>query len=175
MDWDAMAAVGRIARPHGIRGQVILNSDTDFPEERFKPGATLFTKRGSGEIAALTLTTARFQNGRPVIGIEGVETMNDAEDLAGLELRVPVDELAPLPEGTFYHHQLIGCDVETVGGEKVGTVDSVEGTLAGSRLVVTGKRGEILIPLAREICRTIDVSGKRIVIDPPDGLLDVNR
>ena len=173
MDWDAMAAVGRIARAHGIRGQVILNSDTDFPEERFKPGATVFTQRG-GEVTPLTLTTVRFQNGRPVIGIEGVETMNDAEALAGLELRVPLDELAPLPAGMFYHHELIGCQVETVDGEKVGAVEKVEGTLEGSRLVVAGKRGEILIPMATAICRTIDVAGKRIVIEPPDGLLDLN-
>jgi 16S rRNA processing protein RimM len=173
MDWDAMAAVGRIARAHGIRGQVILNSDTDFPEERFKPGATLFTQRG-GAVTPLTLTTVRFQNGRPVIGIEGVETMNDAEALAGLELRVPLDELAPLPAGMFYHHELIGCQVETVDGEKVGEVAKVEGTLEGSRLVVAGTRGEILIPMATAICRTIDVASKRIVIAPPDGLLDLN-
>src|SRR2546430_1945001 len=88
MEWDAMAVVGRIARTHGLKGQVIVNLETDFPEERFKPGATMFTTRG-----ALTITTARFQNGRPVIGIEGVETINDAEELAGLELRVPVEEL----------------------------------------------------------------------------------
>ena len=130
----------------------------------------MFTTRG-----ALKITTARFQNGRPVIGIEGVETINDAEELAGLELRVPVEELAALPAGMFYHHDLVGCAVVTGGGEKVGTVEGVEGTLSGSRLVVAGAKGEILIPLAAEICRTIDVAGKRIVIEPPDGLLDLNR
>ena len=168
-----MAAVGRIARAHGIRGQVIVNPDTDFLDERFRPGATLFTMRG-GAVVEVTLTTARFQNGRPVIGIAGVETMNDAEALAGLELRVPVEELAALPAGTFYHHDLVGCQVVTSGGETVGTVEKVEGTLGRSRLVVAGTKGEILIPLAAEICRTIDVAGKRIVIEPPDGLLEVN-
>ncbi len=164
-----MAVVGTIARAHGIKGQVIVNLDTDFPEERFRPGATLFTTRGP-----LQLTTVRFQNGRPVIGIEGVETMNDAERLAGLELRVPVDELAALPAGTFYHHDLVGCRVETAGGEHVGTVEGVEGAAGGSRLVVAGAAGEVLIPLAAEICRTIDVAGKRIVIEAPEGLLDLN-
>jgi 16S rRNA processing protein RimM len=173
MDWDAMALVGRIARAHGIRGQVIVNPETDFPEERFKPGATLYTERG-GAVTPLTLTTARFQNGRPVIGLEGVETMNDAETYAGLELRVPRESLPALPEGTFYHHDLVGCRVVTRGGEDVGVVEAVEGTLGGSRLVVDGGTKEILIPLANEICRTIDVAGKRIVIDPPDGLLDLN-
>ena len=92
-NWDEMALVGRIARPHGIRGQVIVNPETDFPEERFQPGAELFIERG-GQVEALRVTTARFQQERPVIGIDGVETMNDAEALAGRELRVPVERLA---------------------------------------------------------------------------------
>ena len=177
MDWDAMAVVGRIARAHGLRGQVIVNLDTDFPEQRFRPGATVFARLsapGSEQVDALTLTTVRFQGERPVVGIAGVETMNDADELAGLELRVPVGELTPLPDGTFYHHDLVGCQVMTSRGERVGTVQGVEGTLGGSRIVVAGPNGEILIPLAAEICTTIDVAGKRIVIEPPAGLLDLN-
>jgi ribosomal 30S subunit maturation factor RimM len=69
---------------------------------------------------------------------------------------------------------LIGCRVETRGGDHVGTVTDVEGTVDRSRLVVTGARGEILIPLANEICTTIDPAGKRIVVAPPEGLLDLN-
>src|SRR5258706_13596951 len=81
-----MAVVGRIARAHGIRGQVIVNPETDFPERRFKPGAKVFAMRdgAGGGLASLIVTTARLQNGRPVIGLEGVETMNDAEGLAEL-------------------------------------------------------------------------------------------
>jgi len=168
-----MAVVGYIARAHGIRGQVIVNPETDFPEQRFRPGATVFAKVGSS-VDALVVTTVRFHNGRPVIGLEGVESMNDAERLAGLELRVPVEELAVLPAGSFYRHDLVGCRVVTGRGDEVGMVEGVEGTVGGSRLVVAGARGEILIPLATEICRTIDVPGKRIVIEPPEGLLDLN-
>jgi 16S rRNA processing protein RimM len=168
-----MALVGRIARAHGIRGQVIVNPDTDFPEERFQPGAKVFVERG-GTVEPLTLTTARLQNGRPVIGFEGVETMNDAEALAGLELRVPADWLAPLPDGTYYRHDLIGCRVETRAGEPVGIVQDVEGTAHGSRLVVADGRGDVLIPLASEICVAIDLAARRIVVDPPEGLLDLN-
>src|SRR5947208_4811115 len=101
-----MALVGRIARAHGIRGQVIVNPETDFPDERFQPGAELFIERG-GRVETLTVTTARFHGGRPVIGIAGVETMTDADTLAGQELRVPIDRLAALPAGTFYRHDLI--------------------------------------------------------------------
>ena len=173
MIWDHMALVGRIARAHGNRGQVIVNLDTDFPDERFRPGAELFTMR-AGAVETLTLTSVRFQNGRPVVGIDGVDTMDAAEGLAGLELRIPAEQLASLPAGTFYHHDLVGCRVETGSGAPVGVVSGVEGTLSGSRLVVAGARGEILIPLVVGICTTIDVDGKRIVIDPPEGLLELN-
>src|SRR3954447_20165385 len=168
-----MALVGRIARAHGIRGQVIVNPETDFPEDRFQPGAELFVERG-GRIEPLTVTTVRFHRDRPVIGLRGIDSIADAEPLAGLELRVPLDALAALPQGAFYRHDLIGCRVETTAGGTVGIVSDVEGTMAGSRLVIDGGGGEILVPLAAEICREIDAVGKRIVIDPPDGLIDLN-
>jgi len=174
MIWSEMAVVGRIARAHGRRGQVIVNVETDFPDERFRPGAELFVDRG-GRVEPLTVTTVRFQRERPVLGFNGVETMNDAETLAGRELRVPVDRLAALPAGTFYRHDLIGCRVETTRGEAVGVVTGVEGTMGGSRLVIDGASGEVLVPLAREICPEIDPAGKRIVIDPPEGLVELNR
>jgi len=173
VNWSEMAVVGRIARAHGIRGQVIVNLETDFPEERFQPGGELFIER-NGVVEALRLTTVRFQHERPVIGIDGVETMNDAEAFAGHELRVPLEWLAPLPADTFYRHNLIGCRVETASGEAVGVVEDVEGSVTGSRLVVRGDRGEILIPLVREICTAIDPAAKRIVVAPPEGLLDLN-
>ena len=173
MKWDNMALVGRIARAHGIRGQVIVNPETDFPDERFQPGAELFIERG-GTVEALTVTTARFHRARPVIGIAGVETMNEAATLAGQELRVPLDRLTALPAGTFYRHDLIGCRVETADGRAVGIVRDVEGTLTGSRLVVDGDRGEVLIPLVSAICTAVDAASKRIVIDPPDGLIEAN-
>jgi 16S rRNA processing protein RimM len=173
-DWDAMVLVGRVARPHGIRGQVIVNPETDFVEDRFKVGATLWTRSARGD-EQLTIAAARVQNGRPVIGFEGFSSIEDVERLAGLELRVPEAELQPLDAGMYYHHQLIGCAVETVAGEHVGDVVRVDGGAAGSLLVVNGGRGEVLVPLAAGICVEIDVETKKIRIDPPDGLLDVNR
>jgi 16S rRNA processing protein RimM len=170
-----MALVGRIARAHGIRGQIVVNPETDFPDERFRPGAQLFVQRG-GEVDTLTVTSARFHGGRPIIGLSGVATASDAEALAGLELRVPADRLPALPRGTFYRHDLIGCRVETQKGEFVGVVQGVEGSVGASRLVLAGRDGgEVLIPLAAEICPVIDPAAKRIVVDPPPGLLEANR
>jgi 16S rRNA processing protein RimM len=171
--WDEMAVVGWIARAHGIRGQVIVKLETDFPEGRFRPGARLFLNR-AGAVEPLTVTTVRFQGERPVIGLHGVGDMNAADALAGFELRVPVEWLAPLPEGMFYRHDLVGCGVETRAGEQVGVVKDVEGTMRGSRLVVDTAGGDVLVPLALEICTTIDPPRRRIVIEPPDGLLELN-
>jgi 16S rRNA processing protein RimM len=169
-----MVLVGRVARPHGIRGQVIVNPETDFVDERFRAGAQLWTRSARGD-ERLTITSARVQNGRPVIGFEGFSSIEDVERLAGLDLRVPEQDLRPLEPGVYYHHQLIGCAVETMAGERVGDVVRVDGGATGSLLVVNGGRGEVLVPLAAGICVEIDVEKKRIRIDPPDGLLDVNR
>jgi 16S rRNA processing protein RimM len=173
MKWDALAVVGRIARAHGIKGQVIVNPETDFPEERFQPGAELLINR-EGSVRPLTVTSVRFQRDRPVIGLLGIDDMNAASALAGAELRVPVESLAALPEGMFYHHDLVGCRVVTRAGETVGLVAGVEGGVGGHRLVLATPAGEVLIPLARDICTTIDVSQRQIVIEPPNGLLDLN-
>jgi 16S rRNA processing protein RimM len=168
-----MAIVGRIARPHGLRGQVVVIPETDFLEDRFHAGAELFVERG-GRVEPLTIAHVRFHQQRPIVGFVGIGTIEAAAPLGGLELRVPADRLAVLPAGTFYRHDLVGCRVETRAGEPVGTVREVEGTLAGSRLVVAAAGGDVLIPLASEICPVIDPAGKRIVIDPPAGLLELN-
>jgi len=169
-----MAVVGVIARPHGIRGQVIVNPATDFPEARFAAGATLFVIK-EDRIQPVTVTTSRMHQGRPVIGLEGIGDMDAARELAGLEFRIPVESLAALPEGSYYHHDLIGCVVETLDGTTIGMVSSVEGDMGNTRLVVQRDSGELLIPLASDICTAIEPSAKRIVIAPPDGLLELNE
>src|ERR1044072_3188780 len=125
MIWHDMAVVGRIARTHGNKGQVIVNLDTDFPDQRFRPGAELFVQR-NGQIDRIVVTAVRFQQDRPVIAIAGVDSMNDAAALAGLELRVPREALTVLPPGMYYHHDLVGCAVETLDGTVVGPVAAVE-------------------------------------------------
>lgn len=171
--WDEMAVVGRVARAHGNRGQVIVDPETDFPEERFRIGSVYHVRRG-GSVEALAVTAVRFQHGRPILGLAGIDTMDAAESLAGAELRVPVESLRRLPEHSYYRHDLIGCAVQTADGRLIGQVTAVEGSPAESRLVVTGDGGEILVPLAREICVRIDLAARTIVVAPPEGLLDLN-
>ena len=169
-----MALVGRIARPHGLRGQVAINPETDFIEQRFAAGATVWTRSATGD-EQLTVSSLRVQNGRPIVGFEGFERIEDVERLAGLELRVPEDALQPLQPGTYYEHQLVGCTVETVSGDAIGEVAKVEGGAGASRVAINGPHGEILIPLAVDICVEIDIANKKIRINPPEGLLELNE
>ena len=171
--WDDLVTVAWIARPHGLKGDVVLNPETDFAEERFRPGETFFTLDGA-RVVQMAVRTARFHRGRPIVGFEGVDVIEEAEPLVGRELRIAPDALMPLPEGAYYHHDLVGCRVETVSGEAVGVVTRVDGAGTATRLVVDGPAGELLIPLAVDICRTIDTAARRVVVDAPDGLLDLN-
>jgi 16S rRNA processing protein RimM len=174
-DWDSLVLVGRVARAHGNKGQVIVNPETDFPEERFRVGRTVFTQSPSGEPVERLLSAVRFHQGRPVIALEGIASMDDAEALAGSELRVPESSLEELPAGSYYHHELVGCEVRRQDGTVVGTVKGVEGPMHGSTLVVEGRHGEVLIPLASEICVSIEPGQRVIVIEPPEGLIELNE
>jgi 16S rRNA processing protein RimM len=173
-NWDQMAIVGRITRPHGLRGQVVVHPETDFVEERFAEGATFRTRSAAGD-EQLTVVSSRVQNGRPIVAFEGFTRVEDVERLSGLELRIPEDALQQLQPGTYYEHQLVGCAVETTAGDVVGEVAKVEGGAGASRLVMNGPRGEILIPLAVDICVEIDIANRKIRINPPEGLLGLNE
>ena len=171
MTTDELILVGRVARAHGNKGQVIVNPDTDFPDDRFVAGATLLVGPAG---TPRRITSARFHQGRPVIGLEGIETMDDADRLAEAELKVPASTLAPLPEKTYYRHELVGCQVQDSEGRLIGEVAAVEGSLEMSRLVVNAPHGEVLIPLVDEICVEVAPAERRIRIKAPDGLIELN-
>src|SRR4026208_2373509 len=103
-NWDDAILIGVVARTHGNRGEVILNAETDFPEERFREGAQLMTRRKDGSPATLEVATMRLHQGRAGILFKGVASMNDAELLAGQELRIAGDDDAAgrLGEGGYY-------------------------------------------------------------------------
>jgi 16S rRNA processing protein RimM len=171
--WDDMIVVGRIVRPHGLHGHVVIESETDFPEDRFEAGRTVYARTG-GRVAALVIQDARPHRGRLLVAFEGVESIEQAEAIGRGDVRIPPADVRPLPPGRFYHHELAGCEVVLRSGERLGRVAGVEGTGEACRLVVRGVRGELLVPLAEPICVTIDPAARRIVVVPPEGLLDLN-
>lgn len=168
-----MVIVGRVARPHGIRGEVSIEPETDFPDERFAEGAVVFIE-DEGRVAPLTVASFRMHAGRALVRFEPMTSMNDAERLRGHELRVPESALAELPENVWYHHELIGSLVRTTDGHEVGRVTGIQGPTERSILVIQGREGEVLVPLVAAFCQ-VDVAAREIEIDPPEGLLEVNR
>jgi 16S rRNA processing protein RimM len=171
--WEDLVVVARVARPHGLRGEVILNPETDFADERFSPGRRFFMLDGARMVEVVSRSVF-FHRVRPVVGFEGIDSIEQADVLVGRELRIAPTDLLPLPDGMFYQHDLIGCRVETTDGADVGVVKKVDGSGNASRLVVEGASGEVLIPFAVDICPTIDPAGRRIVVDAPEGLFDLN-
>jgi 16S rRNA processing protein RimM len=175
-----MATVGRVIRPHGNRGHVVVASETDFGDERFRAGSTLHMLSGD-RIEPVVVSASREHQGRWVVGFEGVESIDAAETLRGRDLRVPGDALHELAAGRFYVHDLIGCQVRTSDNTVVGSVERVDFNVGIPLLVVSGGAGgtaaadEVLVPFTDAICRRIDLAARTIEIDPPDGLLDLNR
>lgn len=174
MPGDDLLLIGRVARAHGNRGQVIVNLETDFPEARFTVGRIVLV--GAAERPeARRIESVRFHQGRPIVGFEGVASMSEAEALAGSDIWLREAEVAALPAGTFYRHDLVGCEVRDLRDRIVGRVSRVEGPLERSCLVVDGARGEVLIPLVEAICVRVAPAERVIVVDPPEGLLDANE
>lgn len=170
---EDLLLVGRVARAHGNKGQVIVNPETDFPERRFQIGQRLLVGPSDAAVPR-EVREVRFQQGRPIVTLEGVETMTDAEALAGAGLWVEEASVEPLPANTFYRHDLAGCEVVDPAGTAIGRVAAVEGPMERCHLVVDGPRGEVLIPLAAAFV-TVDLAARRIVVEPPEGLLELNE
>ena len=150
----------------------------------------IFPNSGFGVEAASTSTlakrcasfgscTARFQSGRPVVALEGFTTISEAERLAGCELRIPESEQQPLPADVYYERSLVGCEVRTVDDVSVGKVIAVRGVPGANRLLVQSRdpqdEAEIEIPLVDSICVSVDLEQNVVVVDPPVGLLELNR
>lgn len=174
-------AIALIRRPQGRRGEVLAEILTDF-EERFRPGIRVYLEASAGDNPQpLHLENAWPHKGQIVLKFAGVDSINDAERLRGRHVLIPFNERISLPEGSYYWSELQGCRVMmAVSGAWVdaGTVTAVESAPGVPLLHVTRKApggGEILIPLAQDICKKIDPEAKLIIIDPPEDLLDLNR
>lgn len=168
-----MITVGRIIRPHHNRGHVVLMPETDYPHERFDVGSVLYREH-DGRVEPIVVSANRERAGRWVVGFEGIESIDDAETLRGLELRIPSNEVKPLDAGAFYVFDLVGCVVRTTDGQDVGPVERVDLTTGVAMLVVAGE-GEVLVPFTEAICRRVDTAAKVIEIEPPPGLIELNR
>jgi len=160
-----LVLIGTVVKPQGRRGEVLVHPHTDQPE-RFPGLRTAFLSGPGDAVREVRITSCWPHKGRHVLKLEGVDSINDAEPLRGCEIRIAEDELAELPEGSFYHHQLTGLRVVDSDGEELGVVEDVMETGAGAPvLVVRGGGGETLVPLATDFVRQVDLAGDRILIE----------
>jgi 16S rRNA processing protein RimM len=181
----AGVTVARILRPHGRRGEVAAEILTDFPERLTRLAhAELWNEKKPSprSVAIRACWLSQSRGGQAIFHFEGSDSISDAEKLVGLEVRIPFSERMPLPSGSYYITDVIGCEVREKTRENdaaFGVVRDVQFTgedVAGTPLlVVDSPRGELLIPLAQEICVNVDISGRRIDVILPEGLRELNR
>jgi 16S rRNA processing protein RimM len=165
--------VARTVRTRGLKGELVADLLTDFPE-RFEQVSQLTGIGPAGEHKELNLESYWFQNDRVVLKFSGFDSTEAAKTLVGYDLGLPEEERVQLSPGEFYDWELEGCSVETEHGSAIGKVREVMRTGGVELLVVEDQaRREHLIPMAQAIVVEIDLSNKRIVIDPPEGLLDL--
>lgn len=179
--------VGRIARPHGIRGEVIVEVRTDDPDERFAPGKVLVTDPGAMPSQAtddpaayqvpdrLTIEEVRAHQGRLIVGFEGIYDRNVAEALRGVLLCVDSSEVGPPTDPDEFHdHQLVGLTAVTPAGETLGEVARIDHAPASDLLVLRRPEGRTaLVPFVKAIVPEVDLTTGRVIVDPPPGLFDL--
>ena len=164
--------IARAVKPRGLKGEIVAELLTDFPE-RFEDVNERVLVSPAGERTTKRLDDYWFQNDRVILKVAGYDDVETAKELVGFEFAVPEQDRVPLPADHYYDWELEGCTVK-IGAESIGTVKSVLKTGGAEILVVADDSGkERLIPLADSIVVEIDTAGKTIVIDPPEGLLDL--
>ena len=170
--------VGHITKAHGTKGELFVWPLTDRPDEVFATGRELLLGDEDGVVSddspSVVVQTVRpFKRG-VLVRLEGYEAREDADGLARRYLLLPADAVPPLDEGEVFYHDLVGMRVETVEGVAVGRVREVFETEPHHLLEVQGDTGKVhLIPFAARNVREMDVGGKRLVVDLPEGLLDL--
>lgn len=164
--------IGQVRKTQGRRGEVAAEVLTDFPD-RFRAGQELWLSNGTTWQKRL-LEGSWFHKGRAILKFAGCDSISEAETFVGHWIGLPRSERHPLPPGAIYLSDLVGCDV-LENNQRLGTVEAIEETGAVPLLKVGMADGELLVPFAQEICRSVDVEKKEIRVSLPEGLKELNR
>jgi len=167
--------VGVVVRAHGLRGELVVEVRTDSPQERFAPGSVLVRALPDGvDVGSLTVEAARPHSGRLLVRFVEAPDRDAAEALRGSRLLVDPATLPPSDDPDEFHvHQLEGLAAQLADGTTVGTVREIVHGPGGELLVLARPDGpDALVPFVREIVPTVDLDGGRVVLTPPEGLLD---
>ena len=169
--------VGHVSKPHGMRGELSVQVLTDHPEELFAPGAVMRPGDTDGQGPDPSLSVLQVEEARPfqkgwLVSFQGIGSRDAADFLRGRYLMVERERVPALVEGEVFYHQLLGMEVVTTQGVRLGEISEVYELLPADLLEVRTEQGTVLVPFLDQIVRNVDVVGRRLVIDPPDGLVD---
>ena len=161
--------IGEILAPWGIKGKLKVRVVTDFPQ-RFIPSSKIYINR-----QPMTINNTEWHKGKAIIKLDTIDSFEDAQKLQGQPIEIHHSQVYSLPEGQYYHFQLIGLEVWTAQGELVGTVAEILTAASNDNYVVRGAKGEILIPAIEDVIKSIDLNKGCIIIEPIEGLLSLNQ
>jgi 16S rRNA processing protein RimM len=168
---DDRVVIGRVVKPHGLKGEVVVEVLTDFPK-RFFEGLRVGLSGGGAAAREARVVAVRPQRERLLLTFEGVSDVADAEELRNAELSVGAQDVVPRPPGYVYHWEIEGASVVDAAGLPLGRVAELADAGGRPLLVVETARGLRDVPFASPIVVSVDVAGRRVVLDPPSGLLD---
>ena len=167
-------AIARIARPRGNRGEVLADLYTDNPA-RFNSLGAVWLEFADLSRERHILEHAWVHNGRQVLKFTGIDTISAAERFSGAWVEIESDQAVKLPDGTYFDHDLIGCTAYDGAGRNLGIVKDILHIAGNDQLIVEGEQGEYLVPANQTICKEVCIAEKRILLDPPPGLIDLNK
>jgi 16S rRNA processing protein RimM len=161
-------AIGQVLAPWGVEGKLRVEVTTDFPH-RLAPQSQFYVDH-----KPVTVAGTSWHKGKAIIKLEGIDSVRQAEGLRGKTLEIHHSQLETLPEGQYYHFQLIGLEVWTTEGRLLGKVVRILSGSSNDNYVVGAEKGEILIPAIEDVVKSVDLKSGRITIEAIEGLLDLN-
>lgn len=168
---DELVTIAKIVRTRGLRGEVVADLLTDFPE-RFEGLENVAAVLPNGERCELIIEKFFFQKDRVVLKFREFDSIEQAEALRNTDICVEESDAVELEDDEYFDWELEGCQVEAVDGTKLGPVREILRTGGTEVLLIDGTEKELMIPFAESICIEVDIENKRIVVDPPEGLLE---
>jgi 16S rRNA processing protein RimM len=166
-----LITIGKARKTHGVKGEIKVEPLTDHPE-RFSKLRRVTLTSPRGETRECVVRSVWYMDGTPVVLFEGYDTPEQARLLNGWLLQVPQEETVPLPEGQYYWFELIGMEVVSEAGEKLGTITDIFETGSNDVYVMKAGKKEVYLPATKEVIRQVDRAAKRMVIHVMDGLLE---
>ena len=172
---DDHVLIGKVAKPHGIRGEVKVYTFSELPDNLQLYKSLVLQKPGESETRKYSLVKSRPQGKLAIVQLQGVDTRDEAEALQGSEIWLDKSEIPGLEPGEYYWHQFVGLQAVTDTGTALGKISGLFTTKAHDVMVIAGAEREYMIPVKDEIIKQVDTKAGKVIIAPPAGLLEVNE